>query len=341
MRLNQSNPSLADIVDRLRSPESYPVPTARVEVKEAHWSWVFLTENFAYKLKKIDANQPLDTSTLESRSRNCQREVDLNRRLATNVYYGIVPITIDPAGVIRVEGEGAPIDWLVKMRRLPAERMLEWQIDHRTVHEKLFGRAIIALCKFYRQSSPATISAQRYLDQLMMDLKQSFHELCIPLYAQPRELVCQVHESLLSYVDSHQEIFRTRVDEGRVVEAHGDLRPEHICLESEPVFIDCLDFDARLRILDTASELSFLSLECDRLGAGHLTDLIWPIYREICQDKPDRRLLHFYFAFHASIRAMVSVWHLKDPNSNRDKWIERGHSYLKLAESRIQSLSMN
>lgn len=332
---------MADIVDRLRSPDAYPLPTARIEVKEAHWSWVFLTEQFAYKLKKIDANQLLDASTRESRSRNCQREVDLNRRLAKNVYYGIVPITIDSAGVIRVEGEGTPIDWLVKMRRLPAEQMLDWQIDHGMVHEEFFGRAITALCRFYRKSSPATISPQRYIDQLITDLKQSYQELCIPLYAQPREMVRHVHESLLSYVDSYRMSFRARVDEGRIVEAHGDLRPEHICLESEPVFIDCLDFDTRLRILDTASELSFLSLECDRLGAGHLIDLIWPIYSGICEDKPDMGMLHFYFAFHASIRAMVSVWHLKDPHSNPEKWIARGYSYLKLAESRVQRLSGN
>ncbi len=341
MYLNQSKFSLAVIVDRLRSQEAYPVPTSRVEVKEAHWSWVFLTDKFAYKLKKVEANQPLDASMLEIRSRNCQREVDLNRRLATNVYYGVVPVTIDTAGLIRVEGEGTTIDWLVKMRRLPAEQMLDWQIDHHMVNEDFFRRAIVTLCKFYKKSSPATISSQRYIDQQIRDLRQSYHELLMPLYAQSREMVSDVHESLLGYLDRNQESFLTRVDEGRIVEAHGDLRPEHICLESEPVFIDCLDFDARLRILDPASELSFLSLECERLGVGHLSDLIWPDYREICQDKPDMNLLRFYHAFHACIRAMLSVWHLKDSLASSEKWIARGHSYLKLAESTVQKLSRN
>jgi aminoglycoside phosphotransferase family enzyme len=122
------------------------------------------------------------------------------------------------------------------------------------------------------------------------------------------------------------------VEAGRVVEAHGDLRPEHICLEPEPVVIDCLEFNRSLRILDVASELMFLALECERLGARQIGEWIVGKCNEETGDRPPETLLEFYKSYHACIRAQIAVWHLKDDNiSNPAVWTEKAKRYLQLA----------
>src|SRR5262249_4067578 len=128
-----SLPTVEQKIAFLSRPEAYPEPTRRVEMKETHMSWVFLTDTKAWKLKKPVRYDFLDFSTREARRRDCEEELRLNRRLAPDVYYGIAPLTIDPQGGMRLAGAGETIDWLVRMRRLPADRMLDWAIANQTV----------------------------------------------------------------------------------------------------------------------------------------------------------------------------------------------------------------
>lgn len=328
---------LATKVDHLSTPDAYPFQPARVETKETHMSWVFLTGSLAFKMKKPEQGGSYDWRSLEQRREDCMREVALNRRLAADVYYGTVALVVAD-GNLALEGDGEPVEWLVKMRRLPERLMLDWLIEHRCVEEAGFRRAVELICRFYRASEPYEIAPQKYCDRLTQDLKQSRSELSIPRYGQNQQLVDRVHELLLKYVERQNASFEERVRGGRVIDAHGDLRPEHLCLETPPVVIDCLQFDERLRVLDTASELSFLALECERLGAPHLNDAIWSVYEEFCQDQPPPPLLQFYKAYHACLRAMVSVWHLKDSVADSAKWIHKADRYLRMAESCTERL---
>lgn len=108
----------------LRSPDAYADSPPTVQVTETHMSWVFLAGQLAYKLKKPVRYEFLDFSTVEARRKNCEREVELNRRLAGDVYCGVVPLVINSDGRLQLEGQGNIVDWLVKMRRLPAHQML-------------------------------------------------------------------------------------------------------------------------------------------------------------------------------------------------------------------------
>jgi aminoglycoside phosphotransferase family enzyme len=112
----------------LRQSASYPGHPSGVDVIQTHMSWVFLTDRLVYKLKKPVRFEFLDFSTLERRHHDCQEEVRLNRRLAQGVYLGVTPLTVDAAGRLHLNGEGEAADWLVKMQRLPRERMLDHAI---------------------------------------------------------------------------------------------------------------------------------------------------------------------------------------------------------------------
>src|SRR5437899_11610419 len=114
---------LVQLIDALTNPACYPFSPKQVEVRQTHISIVFLAGPFAYKIKKPVDLGFLDFSTLAKREHFCAAEVRLNRRLAPAVYQGVVPVTADDA-TLKMEGQGEPVEWAVKMERLPENATL-------------------------------------------------------------------------------------------------------------------------------------------------------------------------------------------------------------------------
>jgi aminoglycoside phosphotransferase family enzyme len=327
-----SLPSIEQKVAFLSRPEIYPTPTRRVETKETHMAWVFLTDTQAWKLKKPVRYDYLDFSTPGARRKDCEAEVRLNRRLAEDVYYGVAPLTMNPRGDLELDGTGEAIDWLVKMRRLPAARFLDRAIADRTVSDAEARKVGALLARFYRQALPVAMTAPEYRKRLTDDIRANRRELAKPEYDLPVDLLESITRAQLEFPQRKPELFDDRVRAGKIIEAHGDLRPEHICLEREPVIIDCLEFNRDFRILDTASELAFLALECERLGAARVGELILETCLAQTGDRPPVPLLVFYQSYHACLRAKIAIWHLKDHQvANRAKWTDRARQYLNLA----------
>ncbi|MDX2032720.1 MAG: hypothetical protein SF339_18735 [Blastocatellia bacterium] len=327
-----SSLELEEKVAFLSQPEVYPIATARVEVRETHMSWVFLTDAQAWKLKKPVRYDFLDFSTLDARRRNCEEEVRLNRRLAPSVYLGTVALTRDREGQLHLNRTGEIVDWLVRMRRLPEERMLDGMIAAQTVLDADLRRVGQLLARFYKHASPAEITATEYRRRLTMDVRADQQELLKPEYDLPLNLVRSITEAQLKFLEQEAGMLDDRVRTGMIIEAHGDLRPEHICIETPPVIIDCLEFNRDFRLLDAASELAFLALECERLGAAHVGDFILETVRSETGDRPSQRLIAFYKSFHACLRAKIALWHLRDDRGgNPAKWIAKARAYLQLA----------
>jgi aminoglycoside phosphotransferase family enzyme len=297
-------------------------------------AWVFLTDTQAWKLKKPVRYDYLDFSSPAARHRDCEEEVRLNRRLAPNVYYSVAPLTTNTQGGLELDGMGEAIDWLVRMRRLPAERFLDRAIANRTVRAVDVRKVGAALARFYQQSPPVKITTSEYQKRLIDDFRANERELAKQEYDLPINLLGSITRAQLTLLEQKRELFDDRVRQRKIIEAHGDLRPEHICLESEPVIIDCLEFNRDFRILDPVSELAFLALECERLGAPQVGDLIMETYSGETGDRPPVQLLMFYKSYHAGLRAKIAVWHLKDHGVNHPtKWRERAGQYLHLADS--------
>ncbi len=120
---------LDDLIAALADPAAFPEAADAVEIHQTHISAVFLVGQHAYKIKKPVNFGFLDFSTLERRRHFCDEEVRLNRRLARDVYQGVVPIVVAGDNRVRVEGAGEPIEWAVKMRRLPDEATLEHRLE--------------------------------------------------------------------------------------------------------------------------------------------------------------------------------------------------------------------
>lgn len=321
----------ADIYDATaRSGENKPGITCI----ETHMSWVFLTQRFAYKLKKPIRSSFLDFSTLAAREHYCREELRLNRRLAPSVYLDVVPLRRS-GGRLQLDGaSGEIVDYLIKMMRLPAEKMLEHALVAHTLRRTDLRAVATALAEFYRRADKTPMTPARYRARFAAAIYENRAQLTVPHYDLPGVRIAHIAAMQLDYAATAEEL-ATRA--ARVVDAHGDLRPEHICLSAPLQFLDCLEFQSELRQLDPFDELAFLALECARLGAPSAGSALLRMYRVLSGDQASPMLIAFYQSHRAMVRAVLAIWHLDNPAvRDRVHWYQRTLTYIDIAEHAIE-----
>ncbi|MDE2304136.1 MAG: hypothetical protein KGL34_01135 [Gammaproteobacteria bacterium] len=297
----------------LRDPAAYPHPVVSIEAIETHYAWVFLAGDYAYKLKKPVRVERMDHRRLEARLHSCRDEVRLNRRLAPDVYLGVMPLACGADGSLRVGGEGAPVEWLVRMRRLPRERALDRAVAAHAVTPAIAIGIGTLLGEFYGSAAPVPITGDALRQRLLAQVEADCLELRSADLAIPRELLERVIEAQRRYLREHGAQLERRAADGRFVEAHGDLRPEHVFIGSPPCVIDCLEFDRELRLLDPAEEIEYLSLELDLIDAGWVGEIVSARCHEMIGDAPPAALAAFYRGRRGMHRAVLVARHRLDP----------------------------
>lgn len=351
--------SLDEKVAFLSQPEAYREPTARVERVQTHMAWVFLTDQHAWKLKKPVRYDFLDFSTVQARHADGQREVELNRRLAPDVYLGVVPLqagadrqlSLGEESSAGADAQTAPpsdaagppsdaggdlgvVDWLVQMRRLPADAALDQRIKAGTLSEAPIRQLAELLTEFYQRVHVAEMSDREYRHRFQDDIRADREALLEARFEMPAHAIERTSDWLLRMLRDQPRLFDQRIRQGKIVEAHGDLRPQHIyTVEPTPVIIDCLEFNADFRILDPLDELSFFALECERLGAGWVGQRVRGLYQDAAGDHPPAQLLEFYTRRRAILRAKLAVWHTADDTvDHHERWKRRAEWYLHRAD---------
>lgn len=302
--MHGSNRQTLEVV--LLDPKFYPHQPDCVELIETHISRVYLAGDWVYKCKKPVRFDFLDFSSVDLRRQACEEEVRLNRRLAPEIYLGVVPVTLEN-GVWALDGAGTPVEWLVKMRRLPVEQTLEQLFVRGELKSADIERLAETLAEFYRRLSPVTITTAEYIDRLENHVRQNLAELLAVSHHLPTEKVRQVHSHQLQLLHLRPELFAARVAAKRIVEGHGDLRPEHICLTQPLVIFDCIEFSQEFRTLDLADELAFLAAECDHLGAAWVGPQLLVKCAQLLGDRVPPVLLNFYKSYRACVRAKVAA----------------------------------
>jgi aminoglycoside phosphotransferase family enzyme len=332
--MNEPASELAAKVAFLRQPASYPERPYRVEAVETHMSWVFLLEQFVYKLKKPVCLDCFDCRTLGLRHELCQEELRLNRRLAPGVYLDLVPLTLDEQQHFDLDGSGVVVDWLVKMARLAADRMLDYAILHQSVSNDDLLRVARRMTRFYASLLAEPIDLAAYTGMLERKVKRNQAELDDEQYQLPQALA--ICGGQLMTLRSIAGLLDDRLKAGKIVEGHGDLRPEHVYLGPELAIIDCLEFSRDLRITDVADELGFLALECERLGAPAAGQTLLDYYSALSGDTPARMLIDFYQSCRAGTRATIAARHLQEEKFRHSPhWLAKARHYLRLAEEHL------
>lgn len=273
---------------------------------ETHISWVLLTCRFAFKLKKPVRFEFLDFSTAEKRHQACLDELRLNRRLAPDIYLAVLPITRTSTDELAIDGDGVPIEWVVQMRRLPYSRSLGALIQNKQLTIEDSEAVIAHLAKFYRGLPSVRINPRDYLETIERHIRANQATL-LTAAAEQLPRVRRVISKQWRYLRLLADVLAQRVAAGKIVDGHGDLRPEHVYLNRHPCVIDCVEFSEELRRVDIADDLSFLAMECEHLGAADLGSRIMATYETICGDTVPTHLTAFYRCYRACVRAKITL----------------------------------
>ncbi|WP_346838339.1 hypothetical protein [Microbulbifer sp. SAOS-129_SWC] len=323
-------PDLDDKTHFLLNPASYPEGTTSVRLVETHMARVFLTDRFAYKMKKPVRSSYLDFSSLDKRYAVCLEELRLNRRLTDDVYLDAVPLCLTAPGRLTLQEAGTPVEWLVKMRRLPAEASLPQRLA--TLDAAGLAPLLQRLQTFYRHAVPIPLTGNQYLARLRRQVDTLRTALLAPELEEKltldRDAVDSVARALVEFSAQQQPLLDARG--ALIVEGHGDLRPEHCFLTEPPQVIDCLEFNRTLRCVDPLDELSYLALECELLGRADLAQQIVH-----SAGAAPAELVRFYQCYRALLRAQLAAAHLQDGRVNEpDKWRRKTGTYLAAALQR-------
>ena len=331
------SPSLADTVAFLSRPSAYAGARGPVARRETHMSWVFFVDGEVYKLKKPERLPYLDFSTLARREAACRAEFALNQRLAPDVYRGVVPLARGPQG-LSLGGEGEVVDWLVRMRRLDEARTLEARlIAGRWTPQDLDDLAL-ALGRFYRRARPVRLDPAEQLARWRRALVENGRVLADPRLGLPSGLVRSLMASQWRFLRLRRRMLAARGL--RLVDAHGDLRPEHIWLGSAVKIIDRLEFSAALRAVDPLDELAFLDLETERLGAPQAGRRLKARVLGALHAAPPPELYLFYRSYRALLRARLTIAHLMTPAPRTPEvWPRRARAYLAIAAGDARALA--
>ena len=270
------------------------------DVRETHIGAVFLVGDLAYKLKKPVDLGFLDFSTREARERACHREVELNRRLAPDVYLGVADVT-GPGGEVR--------DHLVVMRRMPEARRLSTLVRRGAplpATIRALGRQLAAFHS--RATRGPEIDADETRDAVRNRWRDSFAQLR-PFHGEVLDPATagEIEALAEEFLAGREPLFDRRIAGGHVVDGHGDLLADDIfCLDDGPRVLDCLEFDDQLRHVDVLDDVAFLAMDLERLGAPASGEQLLRDYREFTGDPAPPALVHHYLAYRAFVRAKVA-----------------------------------
>jgi aminoglycoside phosphotransferase family enzyme len=338
LAIESAEVSLAAKVDFLSRPDAYDARPAEVLRRETHMSWVFLAGDRVYKLKKPVRFPYLDFSTLERRAAASRAEIRLNRRLAPDIYLDVVPL-VERGGALSIGGKGNLVDWLVLMKRLDERLMLDHMIEQQRLRPADLDRLVDRLATFYRSAAPTFLPAEIHLADWMRSFAYNKRVLLDPRFSIAAGLVRRIDLAQRRFLQRRGGLIAARLCHRRIVDGHGDLRPEHIWLDDQVRIIDCLEFNDRLRIVDPLDEIAYLSLECERLGAAWAGRYLERKMVSVLRDGPARELLTFYRCHRAMLRARLAIAHLfEDRPRTPEKWPRLCATYLGLANQSARKL---
>jgi len=324
-------------LEALVTPEAYPHRPRKIEVVQTQMSFVFLTGDYVYKVKKPVDLGYLDYTTLDKRHFFCHQELELNRRLCPDVYLAVVPI-VEDKGEIRIEGAGDPIEYAVKMKQLPQDRMMDLLLADGHVTKEMVAKVAEKLVDFHQKAeTDSKIAAFGKLDVVRQNTDENFTQtekyIGVSI-SKPR--FGQIKSHTEDFINSNSSLFDRRIHEGRIRDCHGDLHAAHICFTNGICIYDCIEFNDRFRYSDVASEIAFLAMDLDRYQRANLSQHLVNTYVELSHDEELPRLLNFYKCYRAYVRGKVESFKLDDayiPEEEKAKVLTVAKRYFELAES--------
>jgi len=324
------------VVEALMKPDAYDEEPGQIELTQTHISFVFLTRNFVYKVKKALDFRFLDFTTLEKRRFFCEKELELNRRLCGDMYLEVVPI--NRSKIIKMKGEGETIEYAVKMKRMPQDKMMDKLLEEKKVDNKLIDSIAKIIAEFHSKAETnGRISEFGSLAIIETNWKENFE--------QTREFVGKtistknfkvIHERIDDFMKRNLSFFGMRVAEDRVRDCHGDIHSGNIFVTDRIYIFDAIEFNDRFRYSDVASDVAFLAMDLDFKERTDLSNFFVKGYVKYSGDQELTKLLPFYKCYRAYVRGKVTSFKLKDSSmgdEEKSAAMKEANAYFKLAST--------
>ena len=329
------------VVEALMKSEAYDEEPGQIELTQTHISFIFLTRNFVYKVKKAVDLGFLDFTTLEKRRLFCEKELELNRRLCEGMYLEVVPI--NRSDVIKIKGEGETVEYAVKMKRMPQEKMMSRLLEENKVDDKLIDRIAKIIADFHSKAETnRRISEFGSLAIIETNWKENFE--------QTEEFVDKtisvkdfklIRERVNDFVRNNVSFFDKRMAEGQVRDCHGDVHSGNIFVTDGIYIFDAIEFNERFRYSDVAADVAFLAMDLDFKERTDLSGFFVERYVEYSGDQELMKLLPFYKCYRAYVRGKVVSLKLKDSSVGSEEKraaMKEAKEYFKLASTYAKTL---
>lgn len=332
---------MKNILKSLMKVDAYTETTTKVDLIQTHASWIFLTDTYAYKIKKPVDFGFLNFSTIDRRRFYCNEEIRLNRRLCPDIYEGVVDVvqTMDGAAF---HGKGPVIDYAVKMKRLPSENMMDKLINQNAVSIANINNIVKTIADFHLAATTSPIiAAFGDIDKIQFNWKENIDQMIgfenKTLPASDREFI---RDWIYTFTVNNSKVFSKRILNGFIKECDGDIHLENICLIGNKVYIyDCIEFNERFRNCDTASDIAFFLMDLDYHNRHDLAEEALSTYQKLSGDNDISDILIFYMIYRAFVRGKVESFRLLenelDPNE-QVKITEKAIKYFRLARGYIE-----
>ncbi|MFH1019769.1 MAG: hypothetical protein V1782_04015 [Pseudomonadota bacterium] len=327
---------LPPFIQALLQPEAYPHPAPEITLVQTHISYVLLAGAFAYKIKKPVDFGFLNFTTLEKRQHFCAEELLLNRRLCPSLYLGLVAIT-EQDSVFSLDGPGTPVEYAVKMARMPEERMMAKVIGRGGLTMEILDRIIGILVPFYAKAETGPAIEQFGTAQAVsVNVLENFEQTqgfigCAALSREQFEAISGYARAFLG----QEELFTARVKAGRVRDCHGDLYSANICLAEEIYIYDCIEFNQRFRYCDVASDVAFLAMDLDFHGLPEFSAYFIERFCRAAGDTTLLPMLNFYKCYRAYVRGKIGLFTAHAPEvdpATAENCLALAKKYFALAE---------
>lgn len=329
------------VVQALLQPNAYPEETGKIELVQTHISFVFLTKNYVYKVKKAVNFGFLDFSTLDKRRFFCEKELELNRRLCPEIYLEVV--SINKSGSIKINGSGETIEYALKMKRLPQERIMTVLLKEDKVDKKTINAIAQIVAQFHSQAQTnSEISQFGSLKIVKTNWDENFAQTTKYINQTiPKADFDFMQNKINIFIDKNKDLFEQRISDKRVRDCHGDLHSGNIFVTDKICIFDAIEFNDRFRYSDVASDIAFLAMDLDYQQKSDLADYFIAQYLAYSKDAQLKQMLPFYKCYRAYVRGKVISFKLEDPNiksEEKNAAIKEAHAYFRLAAEYAKNL---
>ncbi len=325
------------LIEAMQQADFYPHAVDRITMLQTHAAWVFLTGEFAYKLKKPVDFGFLDFSTLAKRQYFCAEELRLNQRLAADLYLEVLPISEDSNGCFSLGDSNNICDYCLKMRQFPQSDLLGERLQKNCFHPQWMDALAENIACFHAQSG-ASADARHYGQKNI--LQQHIHA-SLDVAAQHLDRVIgksalqELRQRSKMQIEQHAKLFGKRIAAGRIRDCHGDLHLGNIALlHGQPLVFDCIEFNAEYRIIDTLNDAAFLIMDCQARGHPELAFRFLSRYLEFSGDYAGIPLLPLFLCYRAGVRGKVACLLADDADiekSERQNKLDEAAHYFALA----------